>query len=147
MLGKKHQKPLTAVEGGTTLIARDTTIMGDIVFSGNLDVEGRVIGSIVAEPGKDALLRILDGGEMEGEVRVPAAIVNGKVDGDIHVSGRIELAECAHINGEVFYKLIEMAVGCKVEGGLHYVDSVSEGATEQRKAEPASAPPSKWQYQ
>jgi cytoskeletal protein CcmA (bactofilin family) len=134
MLGRKEQQPLTAVQGSTTLIAKETTITGDIVFSGNLDVEGRVVGSIVAESGKEAMLRVVDGGAVEGEIRVPLAMVNGKVAGDIHASGRLELAEKAEVDGDVYYHLIEMAVGCKVNGGLRHVAPVSDDLAAKREA-------------
>jgi cytoskeletal protein CcmA (bactofilin family) len=134
MLGRKEQQPLTAVQGSTTLIARETTITGDIVFSGNLDVEGRVVGSIVAEAGKEAMLRVVDGGAVEGEIRVPLAMVNGKVAGDIHASGRLELAEKAEVDGDVYYHLIEMAVGCKVNGGLRHIAPVSDDLAAKREA-------------
>ena len=34
--------------GSTTLIAEGTTLTGDIAFSGNLEVEGSVIGNITS---------------------------------------------------------------------------------------------------
>lgn len=134
MLGKKDQQPLTAVQGSTTLIARDTAVTGDIVFSGNLDVEGRVVGSIAAEPGKEAILRVVGGGIVEGEIRVPSAVINGRVAGDIHASGRLELADKAEVDGDVYYNLIEMAVGCKVNGGLRHVTPVSDDLAAKRDA-------------
>ena len=47
MLGSK--KGGIGVSGGTTLISRDTVVIGEIHFSGNLDVEGLVKGNIVAK--------------------------------------------------------------------------------------------------
>ena len=38
--------------GGTTLISSGTTVKGDITFTGQLDVEGSVVGSIQAESAK-----------------------------------------------------------------------------------------------
>ena len=81
--------------GGTTLISSGTTVKGDITFSGQLDVEGSVVGSIQAESGKDAVLRVVAGGKVSGEIKVPHATVNGNVEGDIHTSERLELAEQA----------------------------------------------------
>lgn len=126
-MGKKESQPLTSVNGSTTLIARETTVTGDIVFSGNLDVEGRVVGSIVAEVGKDAMLTVVEGASVEGEIRVPLATVYGKVIGDIHSSDRLELAGRAEVDGDVYYNLIGMAVGCKVNGGLRNVVPSSDG--------------------
>ena len=46
MRNKQSQMPSTA-NGATTLISAGTTVSGDITFSGNLDVEGRVVGRLV----------------------------------------------------------------------------------------------------
>lgn len=132
MRGRKD-KPLTAVSGSTTLIARDATVTGDIQFSGNLDIEGKVVGSIVAEPGKEAMLRVVEGGRVEGEVRVPSAVVNGKVCGDIHCTERLELADKAEVDGDVYYHLIEMSVGCRVNGGLRHVSPIADDLAAKRE--------------
>lgn len=132
MMGRKD-KPLTSVNGSTTLIAKDAVVRGDIEFCGNLDVEGKVIGSIVAECGKEAMLRVMSGGCVEGEIRVPSAVVNGRVSGDIHSTGRLELAEKAEVDGDVYYHLIEMAVGCKLNGGLRHVSPVADDLAVKRE--------------
>ncbi len=139
MRGRKD-KPLTAVQGSTTLIAKDAVVTGDIQFAGNLDVEGKVVGSIVAEPGKEAMLRVVEGGRVEGEIRVPSAMINGRVTGDLHSSERLELAEKAEIDGDVYYHLIEMTVGCRVNGGLRHVSPATDDLAmkrEQRATETA----------
>ena len=64
MLGSK--KSGFSVSGNTTLVSQDTVIVGDVRFSGNLDIEGLVQGNIVAEPGKDALVRLVGKGRVEG---------------------------------------------------------------------------------
>ena len=45
MRNKNMQTP-AATKGGTTLISAGTKVTGDIVFSGNLDVEGQVHGGL-----------------------------------------------------------------------------------------------------
>lgn len=131
MRGRKD-KPLSAVSGSTTLIARDAVVTGDIQFSGNLDIEGRVVGSITAEAGKEAMLRVVEGGKVEGEIRVPSAVINGQVSGDIHSTERLELAEKAEVDGDVYYHLIEMAVGCRVNGGLRHVSPIADDLAAKR---------------
>ena len=84
---------MTNSAGRTTLISPGTTVRGDITFTGHLDIEGEVNGSIQAEAGQDAILRIVEGGKVAGEVKVPHAMINGKVEGDIHATERLELAE------------------------------------------------------
>ena len=133
MLGRKDT-PLTAVQGGTTLIAKNATVTGDIQFSGNLDIEGRVVGAIIAEAGTEAMLHVVAGGSVEGEIRVPSAVVNGTVSGDIHSSGRLELADKAKVDGDVYYNLIEMAVGCKVNGSFRHVAPIADDLAAKREA-------------
>ena len=59
----------SSVGGGTTLISSDTTIFGEVRFRGNLDVEGRVCGDIFAEPGFEAMVRVVDKACVEGDIR------------------------------------------------------------------------------
>ena len=49
MRGSKKSK--ASVSGSTTLVSSDTVIVGDVHFSGNLDVEGLVQGNIIARDG------------------------------------------------------------------------------------------------
>ncbi len=101
-----------------TLISRGTKVVGDIHFVGELQVEGHIIGNIVANGGNDASLVIHEKGKVEGEIRVPKAIINGNIIGDVHSSAHIELANKAVIQGDVFYSIIEMVKGSQVNGNL-----------------------------
>jgi cytoskeletal protein CcmA (bactofilin family) len=137
----RREAPLTgASSGGTTLISSETTVKGDITFTGHLDVEGTVMGSIQAGSA-DAVLRIVSGGRVSGEIKVPNATVNGKVEGDIHTSERLELAERAVIDGDVYYNLIEMSAGAKVNGGLRHSSNVADDLAAKREAKVAEATP------
>ena len=126
-----------SASGRTTLISPGTSVRGDITFSGHLDIEGEVTGSIQAEPGQEAILRIVEDGRVSGEVKVPHAMINGKVEGDIHATERLELAERAVVDGDVYYNLIEMAVGAKVNGGLRHTSNVSDDLAAKREAKAA----------
>lgn len=113
MFGNKN-KP----EAGITLIASNCEITGDLHFSDQLQVNGIIKGNINAEDGTKALVTISEKGRVEGDIRVPNVVVNGKVDGDIYADKHIELAAKAEITGNVFYNLIEMVMGSRVEGKL-----------------------------
>lgn len=107
-----------SVAGGTTLISADTVIRGEVRFKGNLDVEGRVCGDILSEPGTDAMVRVVDGACVEGDIRVPLVLINGLVEGDVYASNQLELAPRARVEGDVYYALVEMSVGAQVNGSL-----------------------------
>jgi len=127
MLGSK--KSAISVSGKTTLVSSDTVILGEVRFSGVLDVEGLVRGNIIAEPGKEALVRVVDKGRVEGEIRAPSVVINGSVQGDVYATRHLELAAKARIQGNVFYALVEMAAGAEVNGSLaHMADPEKAGA-------------------
>jgi len=71
-------------------------------------------------------LTLSEKGRIEGEVRVPFQIINGEVKGNIYAVEHIELANKARINGNVFYKLLEMSVGSEVNGQLIHVGEAEE---------------------
>lgn len=122
MLGSR--KSSFSVSGPTTLISKDTVVVGNLHFSGNLDVEGLVQGNIMASTEKDALVRVVDKGRVEGEIRAPSVIINGAVEGDIHSSQHLELASRARVKGNVFYTQLEMSAGSEVNGSLTHIHDV-----------------------
>lgn len=101
-----------------TLIGRNTRIEGDIHFTGGLYVDGRVKGAIACESPGEAMLSISEHGHVEGEIRVPHVIVNGQLIGNIHHADKVELLANARVQGNIHYKLLQMAVGAAVTGQL-----------------------------
>jgi cytoskeletal protein CcmA (bactofilin family) len=112
-----------AVAAITTLVAEGTTIRGDVEFSGGLHMDGAVQGSVSAQ-GDKAVLTLSDKGRITGEIRAPNAVINGKVIGDIIVSERLELAAHARVEGNVYYKVLEMAAGAQLNGKMIYQPEV-----------------------
>jgi cytoskeletal protein CcmA (bactofilin family) len=113
--GKKSKSAGAKVD---TIIGQQTRIEGDVHFSGGLHVDGRIKGSIIAADGSGSVLTVSEHGDIEGDVRVPTVVLNGTVTGDVHSEERIEMAAKAKVNGNVYYKLIEMAMGSAVNGSL-----------------------------
>ncbi|HXD38739.1 MAG TPA: polymer-forming cytoskeletal protein [Rhodanobacter sp.] len=101
----------------TSLIARGTVIRGDLRFSGALHLDGRIEGTVLAES-DDAMFTLSEHGEVQGEVRVPHAVINGHITGDVHVGVRLELAPLARIDGDLCYHTLEMAAGAQVNGRI-----------------------------
>ena len=129
MLGNK--KATFSSSAATTLVATETTVVGDIHFSGCLDVEGVVQGDIIAKEGEQGLVRVVDRGRVEGEIRAPSIVINGAVEGDVYASEHLELASKARVNGDVYYQLVEMAAGAGVNGALRH-QALSDSSIERR---------------
>jgi len=115
MFGKGKKSSCSRID---TVIGQQTRLEGDIRFTGGLHVDGTVKGNIIAEPGSDNVLTVSEKGRIEGDVQVPNLELNGAVEGDVHASERVELASHAKVTGNVYYNLIEMAMGAEVNGNL-----------------------------
>ncbi|MDQ3289040.1 MAG: polymer-forming cytoskeletal protein [Pseudomonadota bacterium] len=113
-----------------TLIGRQVVIRGDLHFSGGLVIEGRVIGKVVADEGESAVLTVSEHGWVQGEVRAPVVIINGRLEGDVYASERVELAAQARVEGNVNYKVVEMAAGSTLTGRLVHVDPLRDHAAD-----------------
>lgn len=112
---KKGRSGSTRVD---TIIGQQTRIEGNIHFSGGLHIDGAIKGNIIAEAGSDSVLTVSEHGSITGDVTVPTVILNGTVNGEVRSDDRIELAAKAAVNGDVYYNLIEMAMGAEVNGSL-----------------------------
>ena len=105
--------------GVATLVGRDTSVHGDIQFTGRCHIDGYVRGNVRAvddEP--DSILTVAEGGCVEGAVTVPKLELSGRVKGDVFASAKVELSATARVVGNVQYNLIEMAIGAEVNGKL-----------------------------
>jgi cytoskeletal protein CcmA (bactofilin family) len=114
-------------ETGITLVATNCELVGDVHFSDQLLVNGIVKGNIYAQSGSKATITVSEKGRVRGEIHVPNVIINGKVFGDIRSDKHVELAAKAEVKGDVYYHLIEMVKGSRVDGHLvHLQDGKQE---------------------
>lgn len=101
----------------TSLIAAGTEIRGDVQFSGRLHVDGKIEGSIRADSG-DAVLTLSNHAQITGEIQAPHIVINGAVNGDVTAGERLELASNARVEGNVYYKVLEMSAGAQINGKM-----------------------------
>jgi len=119
----------------TTLIARNTKVEGKLEFSGMLEIEGLVKGNIIAASDCKSVLRILNSGRVEGEIRVPQVIINGEVVGDVHADEQLYLAEKAMIGGNVHYRVIEIEKGARINGSILQMGKEADKAAKDKPAD------------
>src|SRR5574340_1124572 len=115
MFGSKGSKPQNRID---CLIGAGTRIEGDITFAGGLRVDGHVRGNVLAADGKPGTLVLSEQAQIEGEIRVSHAVINGTVVGPVHATEYVELQAKANVTGDVYYKTIEMQLGAVVQGRL-----------------------------
>jgi len=120
---QKKNSPKAKAGAADTLICKQTKIIGDISFNGVLYIDGHVKGDIFAEEMESSLLTIGTNGYVEGQISVPHIVILGRVKGDVRATEHVELMADSRIEGNVYYKLMEMAMGAEVNGQmLHTVE-------------------------
>jgi cytoskeletal protein CcmA (bactofilin family) len=124
MFNAKNNKEKTMANNNQTqnldtIIGQNTTVKGDLVFSGMMHLMGTVEGSINSTSDSDTLI-ISDSGQLNGTLKTGNLNINGTVEGDITVSGKMEVAANARINGNIYYVNIEMETGSQINGKLIY---------------------------
>jgi cytoskeletal protein CcmA (bactofilin family) len=94
-----------------SLVGKNSCVTGDISFSGGLHVDGVIRGAVSGEVESLSSLTVSEHGTIEGQVRVARIFLNGLVKGDVYSTERVE-------EGNVYYGLMEMAIGAEVNGKL-----------------------------
>lgn len=117
MFGNKKKHKVLLRTKINTLIGEGCSIEGVVKFSGGLHVIGSINGNVDSDD-ESSLLIVNENAYIAGDVRVSHLIVNGQIDGNVYVSGKVELFDKAHINGDVHYNLLELPVGAEVNGKL-----------------------------
>ncbi len=123
MFGDKGKSARNGTNTVETLIGPRVVIRGDVNFSGGLYVEGKIIGKVIADEGAAAVLTVAEAGSIEGEIRVPVAVIAGQLQGEVYASERVELASNARVTGNIHYKVVEMAAGAMITGRLIHADA------------------------
>ncbi|MCZ6810320.1 MAG: polymer-forming cytoskeletal protein, partial [Proteobacteria bacterium] len=114
MFGRKQRKQSVI----DTLIGPNSRINGDLHFEGGCHIDGMVKGSVSSDPESNSAVSISEEGGVEGGVSVSYVVLNGIVRGDVYANQRVELGPTARVIGNVYYNLIEMAIGAEINGKL-----------------------------
>jgi len=114
MFGQKQRRHSVV----DTLVGSNSQVNGDLKFTGGCHIDGTVKGSVSADLNSNSALSISEEGTVEGGVTVPYVVLNGIVRGDVVAGQRVELGPTARVIGNVYYNLIEMAIGAEINGKL-----------------------------
>lgn len=123
MWGSGNKRRTTRID---TLIGQQSEVVGDVRFTGGLHIDGAIKGNVIADNDGRSMVSLSDQGTIEGEVNVPYVVINGVVIGDVHGGEHVELSSKARVTGNVYYNLIEMAVGAEVNGKLVHTSTPEE---------------------
>lgn len=136
MFGKK-QRTSGVIQ---TLVGDGTRIKGDVRFDGGCHIDGVIHGNVIADRDPEAFLSISADGLVDGSVRVPTVMLNGKVQGDVYASERVELGATAKVFGNVHYELLEMTAGAEINGKLIHESVQAKAPVKQPVQQPSPYP-------
>jgi cytoskeletal protein CcmA (bactofilin family) len=117
MFGKKAQPPIKS------LIAQGSRIEGNLKFTEGLRIDGEVFGDTRANPEQPSILVISEAAVVQGEIQADHVIINGTVRGPVHARELLELQPKARIEGDVYYRALEMHQGAVIAGQLRPIES------------------------
>lgn len=115
MFFKKNNRVQNSID---TLIGVDTSIEGNIQFSGGLRIDGTVVGAITEPNDNPSTLILSEYGKVEGAITASKVVINGTVTGPVKAAQFLELQTKARITGDVYYNSLEMHTGAVIEGKL-----------------------------
>lgn len=137
---KKLEKTDKACGTIDTLIGARAEIVGDLVFSGGLRIDGRIKGNIRCAGDGTSMLIVSEQAVVTGDIDVPHMVVNGIIKGNVRALEHIELQEKAEIQGDVSYKSLQMALGARINGSLIHGGEAKAAGNHLKAVEPGRKP-------
>jgi cytoskeletal protein CcmA (bactofilin family) len=92
----------------TTVLTADCEFKGALAFSGELQLHGRLEGTIESEGGA---LTVGEEAMIKAEIRVNDVLIYGKVQGNVYATGRVELRGKAEVYGDLHANRLAMDDG------------------------------------
>lgn len=94
-------------------VGHGTTLTGETEFNAMLRVDGHLIGSVSSDSGT---LIIGTNGQVDANITVAAAMINGAVNGDIFASEKLQLGRTARVLGNIHSPRLIVEEGAILEG-------------------------------
>jgi cytoskeletal protein CcmA (bactofilin family) len=99
-------------------VGTGTVLTGEASFRGMLRVDGHLTGRVTSE---DGTLIVGTGGQVDADIEVAIATINGTVNGDIIARQRLELGRAARVNGNVQTPQLVVEQGAVFEGSCRMI--------------------------
>jgi len=117
---------------GMILIGKSFVIKGQVSCDGDLYIDGQVEGSV--DP-KGNRLTIGPDGRLKANVTARAVVVQGKLEGNIQASERVDLKQSAVVVGDIVTQRISIENGACIKGRIE----VHGGEPSKHKSTTAAA--------
>lgn len=100
--------------------ATPTVISEDSVFTGSVKgaADVLVLGTVEGMCDLDNLLTVNTGGLWKGNVVARNMVLNGRIEGDIIVKGKLEIGKSGEVIGNVSAGFLAIAEGAVIQGDI-----------------------------
>ncbi len=107
---EKHEsrKEVRMAEGNATNLTQDVEVQGTIKFGAVMRIDGKFDGELITDNGE---LVVGKTGIVKANIKVRSAIIEGRVDGNIKASDRVELKQKAQLIGDLQAKVLVIEEG------------------------------------
>jgi cytoskeletal protein CcmA (bactofilin family) len=112
-------------------------VPGEFRFEGTLQVDCYITGLVRSYTGT---LVVAESGEVNTNLFVPVAIIDGLVRGDIKATVRVEMGSSAKVIGNIETPSLRIEPGAVFEGRCHFVQSSQKPLNELHRHSPAETP-------
>jgi cytoskeletal protein CcmA (bactofilin family) len=103
---------------GTTpdsFVSKGVEISGDMLFSGILQVDGKVVGTLTSAEGS---LMIEQTGEVDAQVDVAICVIRGRFKGNVKAKSRVEVYKTATVDGEIATPVLLIEEGAQCNAAI-----------------------------
>jgi cytoskeletal protein CcmA (bactofilin family) len=107
-------------------VGSGTTVTGESTFKSMLRIDGRFSGRITSSGGT---LLVGAGGQVEANIEVAVATIQGIVNGDVIASDRIELGRAAKLQGNIQTPSLIIEQGAVFEGSCKMTEQKTAAET------------------
>lgn len=120
-------------------VGHGTVLTGETTFQMMLRVDGHLTGSVASDGGT---LIVGTNGQVDANVSVGVATINGVVNGDVIATEKIQLGRTARVMGNMATPRLIIEEGAVFEGGCSMIKAREEQETAQTAAAQAQYQPS-----
>jgi cytoskeletal protein CcmA (bactofilin family) len=114
---KSETAEIAVPTGSASLIGSGTSLKGDITSSGDLRIDGTLVGNIICS----AKVIIGANGVVEGDVSGLTADIMGKVSGTIKVKELLQLKSNCQVNGNIHSAKLQIEPAANFNGQCHMI--------------------------
>jgi cytoskeletal protein CcmA (bactofilin family) len=97
------------------LISQGIEVSGEVVFTGRLNVEGKITGKLVSDNG---VLIVEETGHVQAQVDVGVCVIRGSLQGDLTAKSRAEIHRTGRVEGDVVTPVLLVEEGAVFNGAV-----------------------------